>query len=153
MLFLLQQLSSEHQPPRTLKLPATSFPSISNCPVSRSFSQHPVILTQHLKSELLFSLSFMSVNISRTVNVLHPIWLAGFVYFHFLGFQASSGFFSSSLPLLVTAFIATCFLNAYKKFCDFSCTLFLFSYSSKLKKLIVIEYKHMIIRVYGKIFL
>ena len=54
--------------PSTLNLPATSFPSILNYPVSRSFSQCPTNLTQILKPELLLSLSFMSVNISHTVT-------------------------------------------------------------------------------------
>ena len=77
---------------------------------AKRFSQRPTNVVQLLKSELLFTLSFISVNISCTANVLCPIWQDGFVHFRPLGFQTPG--FSSSFFLLATAFIATSSLNA-----------------------------------------
>ena len=76
---------------------------------AKRFSQRPTNVAQLLKSELLFTLSFISVNISCTANVLCPIWQDGFVHFRPLGFQTPG--FSSSFFLLATAFIATSSLN------------------------------------------
>ena len=133
MLFLLQQLSSEQQPLALWFCQQCHFLQYQlSCFKKLFITSNKFDAT--LKNQLLFTSSFISINISRTFNVLYPVWLVGFVHFRFLGFQTSSGFSASSLHRFTTAFIATSFLNANKFFCDFSCTPLLLGYSSKLNK-------------------
>ena len=100
---------------------------------AKRFSQRPTNVAQLLKSELLFTLSFISVNISCTANVLCPIWQDGFVHFRPLGFQTPG--FSSRFFFVSYSFHSNFLLKHQRNFFFFfSCTPDLLSYSSKLNK-------------------
>ena len=116
---------------------------------AKRFSQRPTNVAQLLKSELLFTLSFISVNISCTANVLCPIWQDGFVHFRPLGFQTPG--FSSRFFFVSYSFHSN-FLLKHQR--NFFFLFFLYSRFTELlfktqQKSIVIERQHSVVRVYG----
>ena len=85
--FLTPRALSGALTPAILNLLAISLSSTVNFLVLSSSPHHPRNFTQRFSSAFPLVSSFISRNISRTINVLETIWLAGFVNFRLFGLQ------------------------------------------------------------------